>query len=351
MIHKLPWTRRALSAALFVGAGLAAASGADAQAFQGRVLKADAAVAGVEVELHRVTREGGGVLERTTTDGSGAFRIDLPPTDTASGFTVYFATADYLGVRYFGPPLHPGEARDAYSIAVFDTVAAASAPVPIRIIHRDMVLLPEQLGGWEVNEILQIVNPGAVTLVAPTGMPTWEFKIPEEAFAFEVGEGGSESTGIVRMGERVIISEPLVPGVREVFIRYRVPGSLSEFAIPVTASTSTFNLLIAQPAPDVVATGFGDPEPFEADGRAFAAYRAAGLEPGAALGLAWEPTGPPVDPRMAALAVAAILLLVGAGAALRRRGPGAGETRRAAPPAPVAVDGAQTPSEPRELVS
>ena len=77
---------------------------------QGRVEKDSAGVADVAVMLHRVTRDSAGAVSASRSGPGGAFSFTLPPADTA-GFTVFFATAEYQGVRYFGPPLHSGDSR------------------------------------------------------------------------------------------------------------------------------------------------------------------------------------------------------------------------------------------------
>ena len=71
---------------------------------QGRV-ETGAGVADVAVTpLHRVTRDSAGAVSASRLGLRRLFPSTLPPADTA-GFTVFFATAEYQGVRYFGPPL------------------------------------------------------------------------------------------------------------------------------------------------------------------------------------------------------------------------------------------------------
>lgn len=312
--------RRLFCAALAFFA-LFAAAAAPAQQLQGRVLlRGESGVGDVAVELHRVTRDTAGVVASTVTGADGSFRVALPATDTA-GFTVFFATAEFRGVRYFGAPLHPTDPRDDYSVMVFDTVAVAAAADPLRLLRRDLILLPDPQGGWEVNEIVQIVNPGAQTLVAAAGMPTWEFRIPADATGFEAGEGEADAarSEVVRMDDRVLLVAPVVPGGREIFVRYRIPASVSAFDVPVTDPARSLRVFVAQPAPAVAVRGLTPGEPLNAEGQTFAVYEGSDMQPGTAVSVSWRSGAPPVDPTTAALVVVALLLLAGATVAVRQR--------------------------------
>jgi hypothetical protein len=312
--------RRLFCAAFPFFAAVVVSQAAFAQQLQGRVLlQGETGVENVAVELHRVTRDTAGVVATAVTGAEGTFRVQLPAVDT-TGFTVFFATAEYRGVRYFGAPLHPNDPRDSYSVTVFDTLAVAAAADPIRLLRRDMILLPDPQGGWEVNEIVHLANPGAHTLVASAGLPTWEFRIPADAVAFEAGEGEADAarSEIVRMDDRVLLMAPVVPGGREIFVRYRIPASLAAFDIAVTYPVRSLRVFVAQPAPAVAVQGLAQGEPLNAEGQTFAVYEGSQLEPGAVVAVTWRSGAPPFDPTAAALTVAALLLLVGAAAAVRQ---------------------------------
>ncbi|CAN5860384.1 hypothetical protein BH23GEM3_BH23GEM3_11820 [soil metagenome] len=302
-----------------------APGGAAAQSLQGRVVLQGAGVEQVRVELHRVTRDSSGVVSHTPTGAGGEFSIALPPVDSA-GFTVFFATADYLGVRYFGAPIHPGQppAGD-YSIEVYDTVASAAASAAVRVPRRDVVLLPQPDGGWEVNEILQVENPGSQTLVSMGGKPTWEFRIPPGAVAFELGEGEISASEIARMEDRVLLLLPLVPGRREIFLRYLLPASEHELRVPLDTPTEALNLYVQQPSPPLWVEGLQSRELIQAEGERFLHFEGTQLDASSPIIIAWEgPASPPLDPTTAAIAAVVIFLAVGIGAALWRRGPSSG---------------------------
>ena len=286
------------------------------------MVQAGEGTAGVPVTLHRVTKDSSGVVAEARTGAGGEFRFALPPA-AASGFTVYFATAEWQGERYFGPPLHPNEPRSAYAVEVFDTAAARPGEDPVRVTRRDVIVLPEEEDSWEVNEVLRFENAGRRTLVAPEGLPTWEFRIPRNASAFEVGEGGIGSDRIVRMGDRVLITASLQPGSHDVVVRYRVPTSASQLAVQVADTTREINLLVREPAPRFRAAGLGQGETEEIAGDRFQRYSATDVAPGAKVSIAWRgPVAPPVPPIWAAIGVAGLVLAGGAGLAVRGKRPG-----------------------------
>jgi hypothetical protein len=311
-------TRRAVGAAIFFVLSLGPAL-VEAQDLRGRVEADGEGIGGIPVELHRVTRDTAGVVERTESGADGSFRLPVPPADTA-GFTVYFATANHLGVRYFGAPLHPGEPRDGYVIAVYDTVPAGTADVPVAVQRRDVILLPDGRGGWEVNELIQIANRGGVTLMPGEGMAVWELPIPAHATDFEVGDTEVSVDDVVRLGDRALLVHPLVPGVREMFVRYRIGAEAPpELSFRVGSPTDSMNVLVGQPSPRITVEGLSRGEAFEAQGQTFASYQGGALGADDVVTMSWRPVGPPIDPTMAALAIVALFLAAGTFAAMRRR--------------------------------
>lgn len=310
--------RRLRGAALLLALLLSTPLPTVAQRFEGRVEKGGAGVAGVPVELHRVTRDSAGVVSRTRADADGSFAFTLPPADP-TGFTVLITTAEYQGIRYFGAPIHSSEPLAGYALEVFDTLSATPATAGLLVARRDVIVLPEKDGGAEVNEVLQILNPDRRTLVAPEGMPLWEFGIPEGVGAFEAGEGKIGPESVRRMGSRVFLTGSFVPGTHELFIRYRVPREARRTALPVAPGTDTLNLFVRQSAAEATVAGLEAPALVEVEGEKFLRYSAAGVRGRREVVLEWRRTAaPPVDPRLAAVGVAGILLAVGAGLAARR---------------------------------
>lgn len=297
---------------------------ADTRAFtqelSGRVELDGSGVAGQEVVLHRVARDTAGVVARSRSGTDGAFSIPLPPVDTA-GFTVFFATVDFQGVRYFGTPIHPGQSYEEYPIVVYDTIGAGAAGAPsLRLTRRDIVMLPESGGGWEVNEIVQLLNPGERTIVSRDGEATWEFSIPAGAEAFEIGEGEIAAGELVRFEDRAHLLAPILPGPREVFVRYLIPAGHRELRISVGTPADSLKLFVQLPSPDVSVSGLETRPIVQTEAGDFLSFAAADLGAENQVTIAW--TGPrplPVSPTTAALLILVAFLIVGAIAAVRGR--------------------------------
>ena len=312
------------AARLFLLAVLLAAAAASPAAAQqrllGRVLLGGAPQAGVPVTLHRVTSDSSGPVGAGSTAPDGSFVLALPPADTSKGFSVFFATAEFRGVRYFGPPLHPGDAGTGYAVEVFDTASASRSPGAVTVARRDVIVLPEDDGSAEVNEIVRIRNSARQALVLGSGASTWEFRIPKGVVAFEVGNGQIAPDAVVRRDDRVLVTATIPPGEQELFVRYRLARGTTRTELPVTAATDSMSLFVRQPAPETVVDGLAAPVAVQAEGDSFLRYNGAGLGPRSAVVMEWDnPGAPPVDPRFAAVGAAGLVLAAGAGLALRRR--------------------------------
>jgi hypothetical protein len=296
-----------------------AASPGASQSLEGRVLRGETPASGAMVTLHHVTRSGGGPVDSVHTDAGGRFRLSLPEQDTGS-FNVVFATAEYLGVRYFGEVLHQEAPGPDYIIEVFDTISAPRASFAPRISRRDMLFIPDPGGGWEVNEIVQLANPGNATLVSAGAEPTVEVRLPMSVDAFEVGEGQVRSEDVRRMGSRVFVMAPLTPGVRDLMLRYRLPPNATA-ELPLAVPTDTFNVFVRQPAPDLRITGLAEVQGVVGEGERFRLFSGTDLE-AKTVSMTWsDPRAAPIAPATAAIGATVLVLLVGAGAALLRRRP------------------------------
>lgn len=304
--------------ALLLGCLLVGAVGpVAAQDLRGRVENAGRGVEGVPVTLHRVTRDSSGVVAQTRTGAEGTFRFPAPPV-APEGFTVFFATADWQGIRYFGPPLHPTDPRSGYRVEVFDTIAARPGNTALRVARRDLIMLPEADGSWEINEVLRVQNTRQRTLVSADGLPTWEFRIPQGAGAFEVGEGGLVPSEIQRMGTRVLVTASLPPGEHDAVVRYRLPADRAAFTLDVREPISELGLLVREPAPRLRVDGLARVGSEQLAGESFARYRSTQVEPGTRIRIAWDgPSAAPLSPVTAALVAAGLVLAGGAGLALR----------------------------------
>ena len=306
------------AAAAFLWATLPAAQTPAERVLSGMVELSGEPVPSIPVTLHRVTPEASGPLGSQVSSAGGEFSFRLPPPDSAQ-FEVYFVTAEYLSVRYFGQPVHGGAVPDDYPVAVYDT--ASTLPGAIRVARRDIVLLPEAQGGWEANEIIRLHNSADRTLVSSGGMPTWQMRLPDGVTDFQAGEGEMSAAEIVQMGDRVLLTSSILPGDRELYLRYRVPLDLEQAVLPIGTSTDTLNVFVGQPSPAVEVEGLQTTNVVDVQGERFVQYGTSGLTEGEEISLAWEaPAGAPLPPEIAGSAAALLVLLIGSFLAIRARG-------------------------------
>lgn len=324
--------RRIFTLGLALCAGLSFVPGSIAQqaprVLSGRVVKGGQTVAGAAVTLHRVTGQASGPVATGTSDARGTFRFPLEAADT--GFAVFFATVEHQSVRYFGPPVHRDQEPADYAVEVFDTTSVT--PGALQHTRRDVVLIPQTDGGWEVNEVLRIRNPGRRTLVPGKEIATLELRLPEGATDFEAGEGDIPPEQVKAMGTRVFLLTSFTPGIRELFLRYRLPPGLSSAKLPVRAATDTINVYVRQPSPQVRVAGLKTTKTLEVQGEKFVQYGATDVAVGESVGLEWTgPSSGPVSPVAGGVAAALLLLGVGSWAAYRNRpdGPAAPHRRSA----------------------
>ncbi len=294
------------------------AGGEPVPELRGRVVHDGVGVPSAPVALHRITSIESGEIAGTVTDSAGGFHFPLEPV-TGAAFTVYFVTADFASVRFFGEPLHPDSAAAReYVLAVHDT--ASVLPEPIRFASRDIFMVGDLLGGWEVLEILRIFNPTDLAFVGSEGIGPWEFRIPDAATDFQVGEADVMPHELSWVDDRVLHLTPVTPGTREAFISYRLPRGPASTALQIGEPTDTLNVFVREPSHLTSISGLQTTSRLAVEGENFIRYSGVNLQPGAVVEITWRRAeGPPVDPRLAAVVVTVALLALGIFAAIRNR--------------------------------
>ena len=303
-----------LAISLFTG-DLRAQEPVPADSLVGSVLLNGAPAAGIPVTLHRVTPESSGPVADGVSDAAGTFRFPLPPAENAA-FNVFFVTADYLSVQYFGHPLNLDQPREEYSVAIYDTTSTPT--VPARVNRRDVVMLPQQNDSWEVTEIISVLNPGERAIVGQSGMPSMEIALPEGAADFQAGEGDVRPNEFTFMENRILLITPVLPGRRDVFLRYRLPARPPASTFTFEQPTDTFNVYVQQPSHLTGVEGIGTTQMIDVEGEQYLQYGATDIPVGGVISLEWR-GGSPVDPIVAAVAVTVALLAAGAWVAVRNR--------------------------------
>jgi len=310
---------------VFALACAAAPGSAAAQSLvRGRVVRGGAGMAGVPVQLHRVSRDAQGVADSAVSGADGGFSLRRPAVDTAGGFEVVFATAMHHGVRYFGPAVQGGASPDGYEVAVHDTTSAAAAADSVRVTRRDVFLVPDSAkGGWRVVERVRLRNSSDRTIV-PGVRPTVGLTLLSGAQAFVAGGGDPRTPPLAMMGigRQALVKDPLLPGERDVLYRYHLPGSAAGAELAPWEATDTLYLYLPRAASGVKVTGVLDVSAVTVEGEPLTRYGGA-IRPGTRIGVEWgERGGPGSKPGRVTAALLAAAVAAGVGAwmlAARRR--------------------------------
>jgi hypothetical protein len=318
-----PPIRIALVIAFALACAAASGSAAAQSLVRGRVVRGGVGVAGVPVQLHRVSRDAQGVVDSAASGADGAFALRRPAGDGADGFQVVFATATHHGVRYFGPAVQGSAAPDGYEVAVHDTTSAAAAADSVRVTRRDLFLVPDSArGGWRAVEMVRLRNASSRTVV-PGARPAVGVTLPAGAEGFVSG-GGAESEapplGMVSTGERAWATDPILPGERDALYRYHLPGSAGGTELTISEATDTLYLYLPRATSSVKVTGVLDASAVTVEGEPLTRYGGA-IRPNARIAIEWAERGggSNSDRVMVAVLIAAVLAGVGARALAARR--------------------------------
>jgi hypothetical protein len=131
-----------------------------------------------------------------------------------------------------------------------------------------------------------------------------------------VGEPEDDAGDMLRMGDRVLLLSPLLPGTREVFVRYRLPATPRSVVLPEGISQGTLSLFVRQPSTEMIVRGLEPAGLTQAEGERFLRFSGEGGQP---VELTWAaPRLPWATPIATGVLALAILLAGGLVFALRR---------------------------------
>lgn len=248
----------------------------EARSIAGRVTRpttarADVAVPGAWVTLHRVGPDAAGPIDsmRTGQDGRYAFRYRATGDTTA----VYFVSTNRGGVNYFTSPVRERVVRDGVAeLVVYDTT---SAPVPIAVRGRHVIVTAADTGSPRrmVLEAYELSNDSSVTRVAGPDGFTFEAPVPPGVDAVAPGQGDVSEDAIRLVDGRVRVTAPLSPGLRQFSFSYTLPVDtpielLVETAVPV------LEVLVEDARATATGAGLVATDPVEIEGRPFARFLA-----------------------------------------------------------------------------
>jgi hypothetical protein len=303
-----------------------ASSQETSQTLSGRVVRGtdSASVASLTVELHQVTRDGGGLVDSVTAGPDGGFTFALTRSDEATDASVvWIAAARHEGILYFGGPVHAGlDMAEDYRIVVYDTAMVAGPVTDLVTELRHVVLsaIPDHSGLIQVSEIIDVTNEGAAAIVgADPSTLVWRLPLPPGASSTAVMEGGLPTDAVVfEQGSVGIVGNLPPPGVR-LAIQYMVAAD--RFDLEIAHETRRLDVLADQGGGPVEVEGLSRGEVQDIPGSVILRFTGTDLAPGTTVTI--RTPAPAVPSRTAAWIwlVAAGTLLVAAGVAMTRLRP------------------------------
>jgi hypothetical protein len=227
---------------LLLAAGPAAAQ--QGIRLDGRVLLGRAAdsvpLAGAWVVLHEVTMAGGGPLDSLRAGRDGAFRLGHAAPDTTA---LYMASTTYLGLTYFSQVVTGRDSTVVLEpLVVYDTSSTGPA---IAVSQRHIIVRNGEAGGRRsVLELVALANDGNVARIAgEPPRPTWVGRLPAGVSDFEVGQGDLSSEAVRVVGDSVVVTAPVPPGVKQLVFSYTVPAG-DELRLPMDQAAERLLVLL-----------------------------------------------------------------------------------------------------------
>jgi hypothetical protein len=230
---------------------------------------------GVEVSLHVITADSGGVVATSVSDETGRFRFEVDPsTHKDPESTVYLLTTRYQDVMYVGDALHRlPESESELSIVVFESRPVGSLPLTKR---RTVVQVAG--GVFELLDVFELVNDSDFTLVrAPDAESGWEVALPSGAGRTASASIGFGSGSYELYGDRVLFDLSVPPGGRTFSVRYRLSGPLVRLVLdrPLVEQ-----LVFVEEGAGVLVEGLTPAGTTELEGKRFARFSGANLQAG-----------------------------------------------------------------------
>jgi len=184
---------------------------------------------GAWVVLHEVTMAAGGARDSMRTNARGRFDLGVAHADSAA---LYMVSTTYRGITYFSEALTRATVKDSIAaLVVFDT---SSTSPEISVAQRHIIVRGAgSTGGHPVLELIGLANDGHVARVAgEPPRPTWVGRVPSGAVNFNVGQGDLSPDAVQLVGDSLVVTAPIPPGVKQLIVSYDVPSG-RELRIPI----------------------------------------------------------------------------------------------------------------------
>jgi len=248
------------------------------------------------VALHQVGAEAAGEIATEQTDAEGQFQFRLPYVPDPDGSRdVFFISARYRGILYFGAPVTDVRALDSLQVLqVFDTASAPAGGQDLPISVRN-IFVEESEAGWQITDLFEVRNPGTRTVIASEGGAVWSYPLMAGADSVELGDGDLGPDAFSFRAGRIWTTAPIPPGERLYVFRYRV-AELTR--LPLPGETAAVEVFIREPALGLQVRGLEVAQPVEIEaGSVFHRFTGSALseaavvfereEPGDAIPLEW----------------------------------------------------------------
>ncbi len=276
---------------------------------------ADALADSGTVVLHRVSAFFTGEVDSATVGPDGTFLLRIADPPAPDGTDAYFVSVRWDEVLYFGPAITEAPQPGAlYTIQAYPTAEASTAPPLVRV--RNLFLEPADPGpGWRALDLFELRNTSAATLVSGPEGATWSYSMPPGAVELAVGESDLSPDATSFSDGRVHVSSALRPGESVYLFRYRLPGDVVR--IPLEGATASMELLVREPAGDLVVEGLAPAEPVELDGGTYRRFAGREMAPATVVLRPGSASVPVASIPVLAAALAVVLAVAGAFAAMR----------------------------------
>lgn len=274
---------------------------------------------GAWVVLHEVRLDGGGPLDSLQAAAGGRFRFTVARPDTTA---LYMVSTTYRSLTYFSEVATGRDSSATFApLVVYDT---SSTGPTVTVAQRHIVVRGGGAGGpRSVLELVALANDGDVTRIAgDPARPTWIGRLPGGASGFTVGQGDVSAEAVTALGDSIVVTAPVPPGVKQLVYTYELPGE-RELRLPLDQPAERLLVLLE----DTTATLVDGPLTRRGvqvfNDAQFVMYDGTALAAGGAIVFRFEPAGIGASTLTIIVVGTAALLLLLAVPLLQRRTPGA----------------------------
>ncbi|HEX7926043.1 MAG TPA: hypothetical protein VF678_00540, partial [bacterium] len=217
----------------------------------GRIVgvRANESLKGAKVVLVRVTLDEkgqpqGAPIQMKDADADGSYAFENVPIDTHSVYQ--------LGTRIDGSlvpsdtfTFPDGKHTITLNLRVPDKAPGAVADsTSVRIVQA-LIALEPQVGGVWVTDVVHLENP--TKSVIESARAPLELTLPSDAEGLEVMQQERQTTSHQRVGDKLLISGNLPPGITTIAYRYRLPVLLGTLRLEKLYPRAVAEMVVLAP--------------------------------------------------------------------------------------------------------